>query len=60
MAKIALPDTPQPVDDRTRLSLMLQQFGPEERQNFVGSYGNLPAAKQLEMIEQALAGAAMP
>ncbi|PZP39900.1 MAG: hypothetical protein DI585_02515 [Pseudomonas fluorescens] len=50
---IQLPNA-QPMDDETRLHLLLIQFGPEERANLIRSYGNLPLQQQIELISPLL------
>jgi hypothetical protein len=56
IAKIDLPVDAQPVDEATRLGILLRQFGPDERKNFVSNYSALPTSQQITLVEQALAG----
>jgi hypothetical protein len=55
VAHIELPAAAEPADDATRLNLLLRQFTPDERQGFIRQYGTLPVARQLDLLEKALA-----
>lgn len=57
---IALPTAPQPFDERAHLTLLLSQFGPEEREAFLKQYGELPLAQQLDMVSRNLMMDAQP
>lgn len=43
-----------PMDDNTRLRLLLIQFSPEERAKLMTKYGELPAQQQIEQISPLL------
>ena len=44
----------QPMDDATRLRLLLIQFSPEERAELLKKYGDLPAQQQIQQISPLL------
>lgn len=50
---ITMP-TAYPMDDNTRLRLLLIQFSPEERATLIGKYGDLPAQQQIQQISPLL------
>lgn len=50
---IPLPSA-TPLDDATRLRLLLIQFGPEDRAELVRQYGHLPVQQQIETISPLL------
>lgn len=50
---IPLPNA-APINDATRLRLLLAQFGPEDRADLMRQYGNLPTQQQIELISPML------
>jgi hypothetical protein len=56
IARIDLPVDAQPLDEASRLDILLRQFGPDERKNFLQNYGNLPIGQQINLVERALSG----
>lgn len=50
---VTLPNA-QPMDDATRLRLLLIQFSPDERAKLIGQYGELPTQQQIQAISPLL------
>jgi hypothetical protein len=57
---IEVPAVSTPVDDDTRLNLLLVQFSPNERVNLLKKFGNLPVGQQVEAISKLLMDEAQP
>ena len=52
-SQITMP-TAYPMDDNTRLRLLLIQFSPDERAKLITKYGDLPAQQQIQQISPLL------
>lgn len=56
VATITVPTATQPLTDQLRLTLLLSQFGPDERKAFMTAHAGLPVAVQLDQLQGALQG----